>query len=261
MCHEHRPGRFPPVIAFAQSLEHCRGDPLATQRVVVADVRHSVTVVIGIEIVADFVPVAIQPLARVARERIDRIVVPVPVGIAVGEVADSIGISIQPFAGVERGGIDDIRRPVPVIVRVEVVHDPVAVGIVGIGIASHRSAHSYGFAIHEPVERLVGADGTPCAMAPRRFQIGPRLQSERVLVVVIHALGFRMEEILGRGLNEDPEALAQSGGRGSRPVDGRRPLDTGALAIIRPETAAPRVESTPVDCAVFFEKVGQEARP
>ena len=101
-------------------------------------------------------------------------------------------------------------------------------------------------------------------MTTRCLQIPSRLQVKDATVVLGHRHGVLEQEVLGRGLYEDPEAVPYEGRPERSPLERWRPFVNaarGPASAVGPEAAAPRVKTSSVDAGVLFQEMGKKAGP
>ena len=232
-------------------------EPRTPQRVGVRRVRQSVVVVVRVQGVTDAVRIVVAPLPPIEGKRIDGVVHAVPVGVTIGEVPNSVTIGIEPVSRLQREGVDHIRRPVVVVVRIDGVVDAVSVSVAG----STRPLRNRNRRQPLPDDRP--GSRPAAAVAARLLQIRPRVEVQKLGVVLLHVHGIRVQKVVRRGFHEHPEPLTDMGRADWGPLIGRRPRIGAAwwnIVRLSPEATAPGVEATPVDRGVPFEKAGEKTR-
>ena len=131
------------------------------QRIGIGMVGQAVVVIVAIQVVADTVPVGIEPFARIERESIRQVAYAIPVVIGIGPIADSVAVGIRILLFVQRKVIEDIQHIVAVVIEVgavaysitvrvpdlepiewnavRIINDPIPIGV-AVGMVSNAIA-------------------------------------------------------------------------------------------------------------------------
>ena len=106
---------LPVTVGVRRNIGTVQRVALATQLVYI---RPSITVVVGIRVVAHSVPIGIGVLVRIEGKSILHVIPPITVVIGVGVVTDPITIRVDSLVGIEWKSIPIVRYTVVVVIGI-----------------------------------------------------------------------------------------------------------------------------------------------